>query len=166
MKTWLLTLALLLTGCGYTPLYGNNVNRSLSNVYIAKVQVVDFEREAGARRIAQYLRQELSQRFTGTASARYHLTLRVEEELSDVAVRRDATVQRQSLRLDVEAQLKDGEAVLMNRRFNAASAYNADLTPLSTEAGRDQARRSAAVDIEAELLNAVGLALHKHGRTQ
>lgn len=163
MKIWAILSVLLLVGCGYRPLYGN-VNETLNNVHVASVEVFEFEREAGSRRIAQYLQQELSRRFTGTAGARYHLSLRVKETLSDVAVRRDATVQRQSLALEATAVLRDMDTgtVLMQRRFSETSAFNADLTPLGTDAGRDQARRSAAGDIEMELLSRIGLALHQH----
>lgn len=163
MKIWAILSVLLLVGCGYRPLYGN-VSETLNNVHVASVEVHDFEREAGSRRIAQYLQQELGRRFTGSAAARYHLSLRVKEILNDVAVRRDATVQRQSLVLEVTAVLRDmdTDTVLLQRRLSESSAFNADLTPLGTDAGRDQARRSAAGDIEMELLNRVGLVLHQH----
>lgn len=167
MKFWAIFSVLLLAGCGYKPLYGN-VNETLNNVYVEKVEVFEFERQAGARRIAQYLQQELSLRFTGKANARYYLSLEVKEDLRDLAVRRDSIVQRQALQLEARALLVDKvtDKTLLRRTIRVSSAFNADLSPLGADAGEDQARRSAARDVETELLNNVGLALHKHRQTR
>ncbi|MBI1363800.1 MAG: hypothetical protein GC134_07420 [Proteobacteria bacterium] len=155
MRKALLALCatLLLTACaGYSPLYKSLEGDGLADVYVRHIAMQQVKRAAGERRVAQLMTQRLMRRFSGGPEAPYALEISVEEVLSTIAVRRDATDQRYNLQLNGRVYLfKDGEKVL-DEILSTSAAYNVEDSPYSTESGRDRARQSASNTLSDEVL--------------
>lgn len=146
-------LGLVLAACsGYSPLYKSLEGQGLADVHVRNIAMQEVKRAAGERRVAQLVTQKLMRRFSGAEHAPYVLDMAIEEVLSTIAVRRDATDQRFSLQLNGRIYLYRGEEKVMDVILSTSAAYNVEDSPYGTEAGRERARQSAASTLSDEVL--------------
>ena len=151
MKKIIATLTLFLTACsGYAPLY-ENAGETIDQVVVNDVSMREIERNVGQRRVAQLVQQKLGSIFL-SEEGEYNLNVVIEEDIDSLAVQRDATDLRLSLRLSAEVQLFDKDNKEIFKKFiTSAAAYNVEDSPFGTDAGRDFARSSAAQKLGDEI---------------
>jgi len=152
--------AFSLTGCGYSPLYKKTAEE-IGHVYVGDVSMVSLGVHAGERRVAQLVHKQLRQSFHSSDQNHYVLSANIREDNVTLAVRRDATDQRLQLNLTADVLLRDSEGKEAFKTTLAASApYNVEDSPFGTDAGREQARTSAARTLGDEVTYRVIRFLH------
>ena len=143
--------ALTQAACGYTPIYSQQ-----SEVAVGPIQVIDVERNVGQRRIAQRVDQHLRRSFPSKV-AKYRIEIDLEESLTTLAVTREATIERQQVNVLANVKLVNTETdeVMFTTQLQRGAAYNNEITPYSTEAGRGFARQAAADAVAEEIVRRV-----------
>lgn len=133
--------AMLLGGCGFSPVYGRN---DYAAAELATIQVGQIE-----ERIGQVLRNELIDRLTPQGEPgdpRYHLSVTITESRSPLAIQSDTSITRYNLRLNVGFSLLDsvtGE-VLYDDTTVAIGSYNAVQSDFATLVAQQDSTRRAA----------------------
>lgn len=149
----------LISGCGFTPLYGQKQVDDSVSMAMQQISIPPIP-----ERLGQLLRIELSKQLTPNGAPRapdYVLTLTVAESKQDLAVRKDATATRANLIITASYILKNvqPEEVLLSGSVRSVNSYNildADFATLSAEA---DARRRAARDLATEIRSRLGIFL-------
>lgn len=146
---------LLVSGCGWQPLYGENeaasgaagVSKKLAQVDIANIP----DREG------QYLRNRLIDRFyreSRPADPSYALTVTpVNEQLIDLDITKAANATRAQMRLATTMVLKDldtGE-ILLSRTLRAITSYNILGSEFATRVSENNARENALNDLARQI---------------
>ena len=141
-----LSAALLLTACGFTPLYGDHgaaVKEKFQQVSIANIP----------DRPGQILRNALIDRLYShgaPADPRYVLTIAsIEEHDTDLAITVTSTATRSEMRLVTAMTLKDRatDKVLMTRDLIAVASYNILGSEFTTLVSQDNVRANARNDL-------------------
>lgn len=150
-----LCLAGMTAACGFSPLYadrGSAVSQTLSTVTIERIES-DRQLDSG-----YFLEQELNRLLgNGSASPEYKLRVRLDEELDEEAITRQADIVRLNIEIDASFVLStiDGEVVHTGRR-SAISSYTPAPSLYATEQAKrnaaELAARSLAQDIELDLV--------------
>ena len=165
MRNLALIGTLFVSACaGYTALY----DMPAESVVVAKVAMEKVEKNVGERRVAQRVSQRLRRAFPDEVAA-YRLETYIEETQSTLAVRRNATVERSQVNLAADVLLfkEDGSTQpIFQATLSAASAYNVESSPYSTEAGRVFARQAAADTLGDEIVRMVKRVLVQQGETE
>lgn len=155
-------LLLLLTACGFQPLYGDKGARTISP-QLAQVSVAPISDAAG-----QQLRNFLLDRLPPPApSPRYQLNIALAESKVGIAISRDATITRQQLRSVVTASLMDrtkNETVWTQQIFTT-SGYNVLGSQFSTLVGEEDARTRNLNDLSERVVNMLALYFER-GKTE
>jgi LPS-assembly lipoprotein len=105
-----LALMLLLSACGFTPLYSSNGGDTLG-VQLAQIRVApvsditgdayakDYYRQGRTTRLGQLLQDGLERRLTGDFNAPYRLQVSIEERIEGIGIRSDESFTRQRISL-------------------------------------------------------------------
>lgn len=151
----LITTLMLLTACGFEPVYGtmgkdeasSAAESNLAQIYISNIP----DREG------QYLRNALIDRFYRNARPREPLyTLNVnpiKEGIYDLDITKTSDTTRAQLRLDTGIALIDnrtGETV-MTRNIRAITSYNILASEFSTRVSEENARENALDDLARQI---------------
>jgi LPS-assembly lipoprotein len=156
-----LIAVLLLSACGFSPLYGTHSATEKAGVAASldQVRIDNIPDRSG-----QYLRNALIDRFYrgGTpADPRYvlHVTP-VYETRTDLDITKSSSATRAQLRLDVEMTLVDhrGGTTVLQRKLIAITSYNILQSQFTTRVSEEAARQSALDDIAGQIER--HLALH------
>jgi LPS-assembly lipoprotein len=145
---------ILLTGCGFTPLYGtygaagnSQVRAQMGQIYIANIPD-----QAG-----QYLRNALMDRFYSQgrpgAQAAYNLSVApVQESRSELDITKTSDSTRAQLYLTTSMVMTNqrGEE-LLRRSLTAVTSYNILDSQFTTRVAEDAARRQALDDIARQI---------------
>lgn len=129
--------AVALSGCGLRPLYGGGVGGPVQST-LAAVQVGPIEGESGWF-VSNALRDRL--RAGDTATPRYRLDVRLDDQIAGLGVRRDDSVSRERRTLRARYQLVDlsnGQVVL-----DATAGSDAGIDVVGSEYATIAAERSA-----------------------
>lgn len=140
-------LAVLLSACGFHPLYGDSGPNGGTREKFTKIFVEPIPDSLGYE-----LRNTLIDIFdsSGRASgAAYRLRVTLGEKTEGVAVQNDEAITRYNDTLSVNYQLSDGAtgAVLAHGVETGLSAYNVVTSPYATLAAQRDADKRAAEDI-------------------
>lgn len=150
-----LLFLMMLTACGFHPLYGTNSHNRAVAPQMAQVNVPII-----ADAIGQQFRNLLLDRLPPPAAAqRYQLNVGLMETKVGIAISRDATVTRQQLRLVANANLIDrttGKSVWRQEIFTT-SGYNVLDSQFSTLIGEEDARKRNLTDLSERLINMLAL---------
>lgn len=149
----------LLAGCGFTPLYGQQQASANASSALRQISVPPIP-----ERLGQLLRIELTNQLTPNGQPRspaYVLDVSLTESKRDLAVRKDATATRANLIITASFKLQDvqAEKVLFDGKVRSVNSYNildADFATLSAES---DARRRAARDLATEIRSRLGVFL-------
>ena len=150
----LAALLLLVTACGFRPLYGTTAkveNGTVANT-LAQVQIDNIPDRSG-----QYLRNALMDRFYRNgrpADPLYTLQVtNLSENLTDLDITKSSSATRAQLRLDAEINLIDhrGAQTAMKRRLVAITSYNVLNSQFTTRVSEEAARQSALDDLAAQI---------------
>lgn len=139
----LLALLVLLSACGFRPLYGEQpageVSADLSNVEIALIE------DRSGQILHNYLRDRINPGGRpGAATHRLDVSLR--ERFQDLGIRRDETATRVNFRANAVYRLTElGEIneVVVEDRTQAITSYNIVESEFGTISARDDARERA-----------------------
>ncbi|MDB5407599.1 MAG: hypothetical protein JWL84_2511 [Rhodospirillales bacterium] len=153
-------LALLLSGCGFHPLYGG-AHEVQADAALAAIHV-----EPIADRIGQLVANELRDTFnpTGvTVEPRYNLRVRVNASHSDLAIRRDGTASRELYVASAGFQLVPvtAGAPSLSGSARSNSSYDIGENEYSVVVANDDAQTRAAQDIAQQITLQVGLFVHQ-----
>jgi LPS-assembly lipoprotein len=153
VKVAALLATLVLSACGFRPLYGAGPDQPQSYVVreLGAIQV-----GLGPDRVDQVVYGNLLDRLTPYGvpqEPRYRLALQLNESKQGVALERDATVSRFNLALEVGFTLQDavtGES-LFSGGVRAVAAYNVLRSEFANVIAERDARDRAARDIADEI---------------
>lgn len=153
---------LTLAACGFQPLYGERqTTRAEDNLARISVDVI-------ADRTGQMLRNELGTRLDPNNQAQpalYRLQVKLNESISYLSVRRDASPTRANLTLTANYELRPnaGGEVLYAGSVRSVNSY--DILSTENEFGtltaRNEARRRAARDLSDQIAVRLALALEQ-----
>lgn len=152
--------AMLLAGCGYSPLYAPQAGaaQAASRVSVGTVQMVNPEKNVGQRRVAQVVSQRLQLQFPGQPGNADVLEMNIRESATTLSIETTAAIKRAQITLEgnVVIMAADGTQRL-NTSVSANAAYNVENTPYSTESGKTYARLTAARNLADEAARRVYL---------
>lgn len=161
MRNFLLVLSLLLTACGFTPMYGKlgngDVQKSLNNIEIANIP--DHQ--------GQQLRNNLIDRFYHDgrpADPAYLLSIEpILESKTDLDLTKNATATRSQLTVATRMKLidKQSNAVLLERPVNSSASYDILDSRFTTRVSEDNAEQNALEDMARQIEQQIVLYLHR-----
>ena len=146
-----------LAGCGFRPLYSRE--SSGSPAHLAEIRIVPI-----ADRIGQQLHNLLLDKLNPMgppATARYVLTVTVNESLQNLAVRKDEVATRANLIMRVNFVLarRDDGSTLMTSHAVSANSYNIVSSEFGTLSAENDARARAARELSDEIKSQLGIFL-------
>ena len=153
----MLCAALLLTGCGFTPMYGTDAENSSVTQAMAAIDIEEIP-----DRLGKQVHNNLLDAITPggmPGSAQYRLQVQLLEEREDVGLRQDASVTRANYRLRAQFRLIDNndEAVLIHGSTWAETAFDVTSSDYSTliaeRAAQERLARDVALDDIAAFLD-------------
>ncbi|MFZ4762010.1 MAG: LPS assembly lipoprotein LptE [Alphaproteobacteria bacterium] len=156
----LLSVMLLVAGCGFQPLYGtSSTNQAAGNVAGAgRVYIPVLPEHSG-----QILHSEL-QHLLGKANADapYKLTISLHETIEDQGILRNANATRGELRLTAQYQLmgKDGQ-LIQGGDSRSFSSYNIVQSQFATDNSKETARERSLQQIALDINRQIMIALQK-----
>ena len=134
-------LPLLLSACGFHPMYGRSVGPALSSVYVEPI----------AERDGYELRNTLIDALQSDgdkAGKIYNLKVTLNESSQGIALQNDATITRYNDRLEARYTLSDMRGnVLTSGTQTELSAYNVVQSPYATLTAQQDASKRAAQDV-------------------
>jgi LPS-assembly lipoprotein len=156
-----LAWALLLSACGFHPLYGNaglnaGVGSTLANVYVEPIP----------ERVGYELRNELLDLFNATgesSNAAFRLKLSVNESEEAVVLQTNTAITRYNYTLSAHYELipRDGASAVKSGDVTALSAYNVAAAPFlyATVTAERDAKNRAANDIAERIRTQIAVYL-------
>ncbi len=158
-KTFLLLSLLLISACGFEPIYSSNPSTSAKLADIEISNIPDYE--------GQYLRNALIDRFYPNArpiNARYILNVSpVQESTTNLDITKNANTTRTQLKLSTRINLIDqqsGEAIL-TRHLKAISSYNVLTSEFATRVSAKNMRENTLDDLARQIEIQIGLYLKR-----
>jgi len=148
----LIGVALLLTGCGFRPLYSENASNAQTTASLEAIRVTGAITKTDA-----VFRNFLLDRIAPGGAAdqyKYELGFRLEERQVGGGVRIDASVTRFNLQLNANYQLKDMKTrdVIYGGNSRSVVAYDVLNSQFATVIERENARERAAREIANEIV--------------
>ena len=162
-------VALLITSCGFRPMYGDGARNAMS---AQKNGNYDVEIGIIPDREGQYLRNALIDRMyqNGYPTApRYKLEIaKIDEIEQSLAIAKTSEATRSQLRLRTNYKLIDAQTgqVLLTRDALATSSYNNLVSEFATRVTEDNARLNAINDIARQIELQLGLYFNRAAAQQ
>jgi len=154
-RAFILVALLMLTACGFTPMYGERQQGVLNAVAIDNIP----DREG------QYLRNRLIDRFyTGgmPSDPGYVLSVsRINEKRTDLDVTKSSNTTRAELKLTTSITLRDKDTgkVILKRDLQSAGSYNILSSQFTTRVSEDNTRLGILDDLARQIEQVVLLGL-------
>jgi len=136
-----LSAALVLSGCGFQPMYGQSQTATV-------FRAVDVD-VPGHDRVDQLLAETLRDQFGApSGSQRYRLVAQTEISVSGLGVGADDIATRMALRMTVRFELYDGtaSAPVLSEQVRAEASFDLPAQPYAAESARRDAEERAARD--------------------
>ena len=158
---------LLLTSCGFAPVYGDlgsKTEQSAVETTLAQIAIDNIPDREG-----QYLRNALIDRFyrhARPATAPYALSVaKIRERLIDLDITKSSDTTRGQLRLDTEIALTDRKTgkTLLTRKLRAVTSYNILGSEFTNRVSEQNARENALDDLARQIELQVSLYFKKQG---
>ncbi len=160
-KALLIVGTLLISSCGFTPIYNASQNIDVS-AKLADIKISNIPDEEG-----QYLRNALIDRFYPDArpdNARYMLNISpINESTTNLDITKNANTTRTQLKLSTNINLIDqqsGETIL-SRRLSAISSYNVLTSEFATRVSAKNMRENTLDDLARQIEMRIGLYLKR-----
>lgn len=154
-----LTLALLLlSGCGFKPLYGAHSQSGGTLTQLTQIHINNI-----ADRQGLMLRNKLMDRFYRDgrpADPAYVLDIKdLQEKITDLDITKTSDATRGQLRYDTKMTLKDraSGAILLQRDLIAVTSFNILSSRFTTRVSEDAARQNALEDLARQIENQLAL---------
>jgi LPS-assembly lipoprotein len=161
MKKWAaiagcVLLPLLLSACGFHPMYGNALAPQLSSIYVEPI----------AERDGYELRNMLIDLLHSDgvpAGKAYRLKIVLNENSQGIALRNDATITRYNTTVDARYTLSDVRGnELTTGSQTELSAYNVVNSPYATLMAEQDSTKRAAQDMAQRIQLDLGVWFRKH----
>jgi len=148
----LICVALLLTGCGFRPLYSETVSNAETVTSLEKIRVSGASTKTDA-----VFRNFLLDRIAPAGAPdkyEYELGFRLDERQIGSGVRIDASVTRFNLQLSASYQVKDAKTrdVVYSGNSRSVVAYDVLRSQFATVIERENARERAAREIANDIV--------------
>ena len=151
-----LTLPVLLSACGFQPLYGNNTAPQLSSIFVEDI----------AERNGFELRTRLIDILDSDGvqtNKRYRLKITLSESSQGIALQNDATITRYNTTLDARYTLSDARGnMLTTGTQTELSAYNVVNSPYASLVAQQDSTKRAAQDIAQRIQLDLGVWFRQH----
>lgn len=158
----LLVSALALSGCGFHPLYGERSRAAPQALNQVEIELIEG-------RTGQMLRNELLTRFhpRGGSGSRYSLTVKVDETLTDLGIRKDSTATRANLTLVASFVVRSlaNRQPLMTGTTRSINSYNILTSDFATLSARADARKRGIRQLANQIEERVSIWLLQTGGT-
>jgi LPS-assembly lipoprotein len=154
----LIGMALTLSACGFTPLYGRADNQAASPVdHMAAVRISPLADRTG-QQMHNLLRDRLNP-IGQPPKPVYELRLRISESRQELGIRKDETATRANLNLAVQFNLKSVQTgkTLYKGKVNSVSSYNILTSPFATGFSEADARARALREIADSIRIRLGI---------
>ena len=154
----LVGMALALSACGFTPLYGGADSQAMSPVdHMAAIRISPLPDRAG-----QQMHNLLRDRLNPVGQPRapvYALGLRLSESRRKLGIRKDETATRANLNLSVQFTLSSIQtgSPLYRGQVNSASSYNILTSPFATGFSEADARARALRELADGIRTRLGI---------
>ncbi len=154
----LVGFALVLSACGFRPLYGGADSQAMSPVdHMAAIRISPLP-----DRIGQQMHNLLRDRLNPTGQPRepaYALGLRLSESRKRLGIRKDETATRANLNLSVRFTLRSTEtgSLLYSGHVNSVSSYNILTSPFATGFSEADARARALRELADGIRTRLGI---------
>ncbi len=154
----LVGVALALSACGFTPLYGGVDGQAMSPVdHMAAIRISPLPDRTG-----QQMHNLLRDRLNPTGQPRqpvYSLRLRLSESRQDLGIRKDETATRANLNLSVQFTLNAAQTgdLLYRGSVNSASSFNILTSPFATGFSEADARARALRELADSIRTRLGI---------
>ncbi len=157
-------LTVVVSACGFEPMYGNGVGGRNENIQsaLAQIDIANIPDREG-----QYLRNLLIDRFYRNgrpATHSYLLTVApIQEGTVDLDITKSSDATRAQLQLKTAMTLKDlnsGEVVL-TRKLHAVSSYNVLTSEFATRVSEQNTRENALNELARQIELQIGLHLRR-----
>jgi LPS-assembly lipoprotein len=150
---------LLLAGCGFEPLYGENENTPATNELLEFIEVLPIE-----GRIGQLVRIELTNRLSPTSlrpEPLYMLIVDLDENKVGLAVQKKSGVTRANLILTGTFTLKQASTKdrLFTGNVRSVNSYDILLSDFATLASESDARKRGAKDMADGIIDRLSIFL-------
>ncbi|HSM94800.1 MAG TPA: LPS assembly lipoprotein LptE [Rhizomicrobium sp.] len=143
----LLAAALVLSGCGFRPLYGTMGANPAGQRIFASIYVEPIEHE----RMGYNLRNKLMDLLRGASRAQdaaYRLNVTVTETREGVALQNDATITRYDLAFTAKYELTDAKLnVVTKGEETTLESFDVAQSPYASLTGQEEAEHRAAQDL-------------------
>lgn len=155
MTGLLLSAAILLSACGFQPLYGGGGTGRTPADELAAVRIAPLPDRIG-QQMHNLLRDRLNPRGQPENPA-YVLRMTLAESRQQLGVRKDETATRANLILSAKIVLRDAESndILLDSHLRSINSYNIltnqFATTVSEKNARDRALRELSEDVRARL---------------
>lgn len=153
-----LVTLLLLTACGFSPMYGSVSSGIAATDGLDKVEIAMIPNQEGI-----FLRNVLIDRFYRggyPSSPAYVLAVReIKEQESDLDITIESEATRKQLRLSTTVQLIDKETgkELFKRDLRSLTSYNVLGSQFTTRVSESDAREAALTDLARQIENQTAL---------
>ena len=154
----LVGMALALSACGFTPLYGGADSQAISPVgHMAAIRIAPLP-----DRIGQQMHNLLRDRLNPIGQPRqpvYALGLRLSESRQELGIRKDETATRANLNLAVQftlSSIQSGDP-LYRGHVNAVSSYNILTSPFATGFSETDAQARALRELADGIRTRLGI---------
>ena len=148
------------SGCGFTPLYGERSMSAAPDVNDAMRQVVIRPLpDRQGQKLRQVLREQLQQR--GTEKPVYDLEVHLTTRIEEIGVRRDATSSRANYILTANFILNQGTSRLVDDRVQAIVSYNILDEQYATVASQADAENRAIRRVGEEIKTRLAVYFHQ-----
>lgn len=144
MRTIAFIPLLLLTACGFQPLYEAGGSSSAMQAYLASVEVGPIE-----DRLGQIMRNRLVSRLNGAGNPEYRLEVGLQQNSESFGVRPDTATTQEQLTLVAGVRLvpiKTGEPVL-EENFRARTSFDLVLSDFATVSQREDAANRLVLEL-------------------
>jgi LPS-assembly lipoprotein len=149
-------LPLILSACGFHPMYGSALAPALSSVYVEPI----------AERDGYELRNSLIDALQSDgdkAGKRYNLKVTLNASSQGIALQNDATITRYNCRLEAHYVLSDMQGqVLTSGNQTELSAYNVVNSPYATLTAQQDSTKRAAQDVAERIHLDLGVWFRTH----
>jgi len=149
-------LPLLLSACGFHPMYGRSLGPALSSIYVEPI----------AERDGYELRNTLIDALQSDgdkAGKTYSLRVSLNESSQGIALQNDATITRYNNRLEARYVLSDMEGHELTSGIQTElSAYNVVQSPYATLTAQQDASKRAAQDVAERIHLDLGVWFRKN----
>ncbi|MCJ9429828.1 LPS assembly lipoprotein LptE [Kordiimonas marina] len=154
----LVLAALLVSACGFTPLYEAGGSSDAMRTQLASVEVAPI-----ADRLGQIMRNQLTERLNEAGVPAYRLEVTLHQETEVYGFRPDAAATQEQLTMKAHVifiSLKDGKK-LFEDDLRARTAYDLVLSDFATVAQREDSAKRLVLDLAERIHRRLALYFSK-----